>query len=240
MTSSSSEPAATVIADTRGGSTLHAGRLGGLGTQELRTGGWTRLGSSSVLGDAVTEHTLSGLAEQAQAAARAQGYATGWAEGRRAAEERAEQLSQQVAEQRRLEDQRREAEHRAAVDALAEAATRLQESLQAVCTRVESQAIDVAMTLTEQLVGHELAVAETPVLDAVRRALALVPGEPVTRIRVHPQQATDPALAELAGSAVVVGDPTLGLGDAMVETVDSVIDARISDALDRVREVLQP
>jgi flagellar biosynthesis/type III secretory pathway protein FliH len=38
----------------------------------------------------------------------------------------------------------------------------------------------------------------------------------------------------------VVGDPTLGLGDAMVETVDSVIDARISDALDRVREVLQP
>src|SRR3954463_5009172 len=201
MTSSSSEPAATVIADTGGGSTLHEGRLGGLGTRELRTGGWTRLGSSSVLGDAVTEHTLSGLAEQAQAAARAQGYATGWAQGRRAAEERAEQLSRQVADQRRLEDQRREAEHRAAVDALAEVATRLQESLQAVCTRVESHAIEVAMTLTEQLVGHELAVAETPVLDAVRRALALIPGEPVTRIRVHPQLAADRALAELAGSA---------------------------------------
>src|SRR3712207_5437512 len=84
-----------------------------LPTPELRTGSWTRLGSSSVLGDAVTEHTLSGLAEQAQAAARAQGYATGWAQGRRAAEARAEEESRQVAAERLLEDQRRADEHRA-------------------------------------------------------------------------------------------------------------------------------
>ena len=54
--------------------------------RELRSGSWTRLGSSTVLGDTVTEQTLAGLVEQAQGAARAQGYSRGWAEGRRAAE----------------------------------------------------------------------------------------------------------------------------------------------------------
>src|SRR3954462_4330673 len=132
MTSSSSEPAATGIAGTRGGSTPHAGRAGGGGTRELRTGGWTRLGSSSVLGDAVTEHTLSGLAEQAQAAARAQGYSTGWAEGRRAAEEGADEQRLALVAEHQADEARREAEHRAAVAALTRAAQQLTDALAVV------------------------------------------------------------------------------------------------------------
>ena len=54
----------------------------GLATPELRSGDWTRLGGATVLGDAVTERTLSSLAESTRAAARAQGYAEGWAQGR--------------------------------------------------------------------------------------------------------------------------------------------------------------
>ncbi|MCW2818177.1 MAG: hypothetical protein JWR42_964, partial [Marmoricola sp.] len=56
-----------------------------LRTPELRTGSWTRLGDASVLGDVVTEATLSTLAEQARAAGQSQGYAVGWASGRREA-----------------------------------------------------------------------------------------------------------------------------------------------------------
>src|SRR5215218_2071206 len=96
--------------------------------RELRSGSWTRLGSGTVLGDAVTEQTLAGLAEQAEAAARAQGYSRGWAEGRRAAEQQA--VEERAA--RRVEDQqaedRRAAEHRTALAGLAAAAARLDEA----------------------------------------------------------------------------------------------------------------
>ncbi len=212
--------------------------------RELRSGGWTRLGSSSVLGDAVTEHTLTGLAAQTRSAARAQGYAVGWAEGRRAAEERAREAETQAAERRRDEEARREAEHQAALDGLARSAHALRQALETTCAQVEGQAVDVAVTLAEELVGHELSIAEHPGLDAVRRALALLPGEPVVRIRVCPADAADlvtmAEIDEVAGGATVVADPTLRRGDALVETAEGVLDARISDAARRVREVLLP
>ena len=40
-----------------------------LATPELRTGVWTRFGGTSVLGDAITEETLSALAESTRNAA---------------------------------------------------------------------------------------------------------------------------------------------------------------------------
>ena len=206
--------------------------------RELRTGEWTRLGNGAVLGDPVTEHTLSTLVVETRAAARTQGYATGWAEGRRAAEEQARVAEAEAAERRRRDDEHREAEHRAAVQSLLRAAAALEESTAATCARVETHAVRLAAQLTEALVGHELSVAETPGLGAVRRALALVPGEPVTRIRVSPAEASTLELAELAGAAVVVPDASLARGDALVETATAVVDARVSTAVQRVLEVL--
>jgi flagellar assembly protein FliH len=206
--------------------------------RELRSGDWTRLGNGAVLGDAVTEHALSALAADAQAAARASGYATGWAEGRRAALELAQEEERAAAERQRIAEERREAEHAAAVQALVRATAALEDAVATTCARVETHAVRLAARLTEELVGHELAVAKAPGLGAVRRALALMPGEPVTRVRVSPAEAATPELAELAGGVVVVADPTLGRGDALVETDGSVVDARVSSALARVLEVL--
>ena len=244
MTSSSPEAPARVLGGTRSGAVGTAGDTAvlplALGRRELRTGAWTRLGDGAVLGDAVTEHTLSGLAEQTQSAARAQGYATGWAEGRRAADERAVDLEQRLIEHHQRAEERREAEHKSAVAGLVAAAAALETALTTVCDRVEAHTVDLAVALTEELLGHELAAAESPGLDAVRRALALAPGETVVRVRVNPKEAADPRIAALAGAAVVLGDPSLQRGDALVETVDGVIDARVSDAARRVREVLAP
>jgi flagellar assembly protein FliH len=208
--------------------------------RELRSGDWTRLGGSAVLGDAVTEHTLAGLAAEASAAARARGYATGWAEGRRAAAAELREATDALEARHRAEEQRREEEHRLAVGALTRAAAQLEDSIADVTARVESSAVGLAAAITEELVGHELAVAESPGLDAVRRALALVPGEPVTRIRVSTEDPITPGMTAVAGAAVVVADPSLRRGDAVVETAEAVVDARISGALDRVREVLLP
>jgi flagellar assembly protein FliH len=206
--------------------------------RELRTGEWTRLGTDSVLGDTVTENALKALALDTRAAARTQGYATGWAEGRRAAEEQARVAAEAAADQQRIDAGRRESEHEAAVQALLTAAAALEEATERTCTQVQTHAVRLAVQLTEALVGHELAVAKAPGLGAVRRALALVPGEPVTRIRVSPEEAAHPDLVALAGTAVVIADPTLGRGDALVETELAVVDARVSTALQRVQEVL--
>jgi len=211
-----------------------------LADRELRSGSWTRHGGTAVLGDAVTEHALSGLVERAGAAARAQGYATGWAEGRRAAQEEAQRTTAELLAHAEAEQARRDAEHRGAVDALARAAVRLEAAVAQVAARLEAHVTEVAVALTETLLGHELAVAESPGVDAVRRALALAPGEPVVRVRVCPEDAAASGLAAITAGAVVVADPALRRGDAVVETTESVLDATVSGAMARVREVLQP
>ena len=206
--------------------------------RELRSGSWTRLGSSTVLGDAVTEQTLAGLVEEAQGAARAQGYSRGWAEGRRAAEDQAVQERAAVVTRLQQAEDRREAEHRAAVSGLLAAATRLDEAVAATCQQVEAQALELAARLGETITAHELAVAQEPGLDAVRRGLALAQGEPLVRVRVRPED-RGPELAALSGAAAVVADPALARGDALLETVEGVVDARVSTAVARVQELLR-
>jgi flagellar assembly protein FliH len=204
---------------------------------ELRTGNWTRLGDSSVLGDAVTEQMLSGIAESARVAAQAQGYAVGWAEGRRAAEEQGRQ--ELAAQQAQFEsDQvRRESEHQAALALLRAASEQVRASAGEVCDAVERHAISLAVQVTETILDREL-VAE-PGADAVRRALALLPAEPLVRIHLNPEdiRSTDvDAITDLG--ATVVPDASLLRGDVVISAEDHIIDGRISTALDRVREVL--
>lgn len=211
-----------------------------LATPELRTGVWTRFGASNVLGDAITEETLSTLAESTRTAARSQGYAVGWADGQRAAREQA-RLEAQAAEQARLAaEEEREREHRAAVAALELAAARIHDAVDGMSARIEEQASTLAWDLTCELVGHELRSVTGP--DVVRRALKLAPTETIAKLYLHPDHVSDltPAdLAELADHGIsVANDPALAWGDALAETADHVIDLRVRTALDRVREVL--
>lgn len=208
----------------------------GLATPDLRAGAWTRLGGERVLGDAVTEQTLSSLAESTRAAARSQGYAVGWAQGRREATESARLVAEEADRRRTAEEARREAEHRAVVAALEAATAELHGVLAAACTRVEDRASELALELTRELVGHELAVSDAPGEHVVRRALTLLPDRGVARLRLHPDVAA--TVTGLPTTVTVVADPVLGLGDALVETDEHVVDLRIGSALDRLREVL--
>ncbi|MET3960930.1 flagellar assembly protein FliH [Marmoricola sp. OAE513] len=206
---------------------------------ELRTGEWTRLGSGAVLGDAITEATLTSLAESTRLAASAQGYSVGWAEGQRAARSAAADEAALTREAHDRAEARRSAEHAAAVAALEDAAAQLRAAVTEVCARVEDQASELAWELTRELVGHELA---GPGIDVVRRVLALDPTAPITRVRLHPDDlvaAGDAATALRDSGAVVVGDPSLQRGDALVEADEHVLDLRLDQALERVREVLR-
>jgi len=210
-----------------------------MGTPELRSGSWTRFGDRSVLGDAVTEQVLSGLAESTRTAARSQGYAVGWAEGRREAAVEAAAVATVAEEQRCLAEAHRATEHQAAVDALTRAAAALQHTLADVSSRVEDQALVLARELTEMLVKHELRLSPDLGEDVVRRALSVLPaGLPVT-LRLHPSVSGAAAVHELIAQGVrVVSDHALQPGDAVVEADDHVIDLCIDTALARLREVL--
>jgi flagellar assembly protein FliH len=93
----------------------------------------------------------------------------------------------------------------------------------------------------EDLLGRELALADSPVLDAVRRALTLVPTDAPAVIRVHPDDLSEiPAeeLAALPESIRVVGDPSVERAGAIAETGPRRIDAQLMAALERVQAVL--
>ena len=208
-----------------------------LATPDLRSGSWTRLGDERVLGDAVTEHSLAGLAESTRAAAQAQGYSVGWAEGRRAAAELAAEADRAAAEAHAATEARRDAEHAAALAALTRAAAALQQTAARLADELEDQAVRLACELTTELIGHEVRTCTG--VDVVRRALAVLPaGVPVT-LRVHPSVVSTPAAGELAAQGVsVVADPALDRADAVVESTEAVVDLRVGAALERVREAL--
>lgn len=210
----------------------------GVATPELRVGNWTRLGGSAVLGDAVTESMLDGLATKAQEAARAQGYAVGWAEGRRAAAEQAADREATRAAQHAAAEERREAEHRAAVDALGRAAEQVRGLLGDLAAAIEEQATDLAFALTTELLGAR--VASVTAADVVVRVLQVLPPVPVGRVRLHPAVVASGAVQDLADRGLeIVPDPSFGRADALVEAPDgSVTDLRVDEAMERVREVL--
>jgi flagellar assembly protein FliH len=233
MTSSSPEPR---LVREEAGARVATAFLGA----ELRSGNWTRLGRGSVLGDLTTEATLDGLAERSRKAARAQGYAQGWAEGRRAAEVRAQAAAEELAQRRAEGDRHRQAEHATTLRALEDAATQLRQSLSGACAAVESHVVEAALQIAEAVVGRELALAEDPAADALRRALRLLPPDTTAfTVRLNREDSAGLDSEVLAGhTATVVADPAVSRGEAVVETDTFVIDAGVDAALERVRAVL--
>jgi flagellar assembly protein FliH len=231
MTSSSTEPAVVRGLDPR----VQTHRI----DADLRTGAWTRLGGDSLLGDPVTESLLEGVAESARAAARAQGYAVGWAEGRRAGLEAAHTEATQAAHERAAEVARQDAAHTQAVQALQNAAAQLHGTTVQVCAAVEAQALDLALQLVEAVLQREVALASDPAMDAVRRALALVPAGATVTVRLHPADRAGIDATAFADHAVrLQEDATLSRGDAVAETDTTTVDATVAAAVARVREVL--
>ncbi|WP_183094881.1 FliH/SctL family protein [Nocardioides stalactiti] len=234
MSSSSERQRAVVLTAEQVGA---AGELAQLAAPELRTGQWTRLGDTSLLGDRVTEGVLGDVAERVRAAATAEGYAVGWAQGRRdAAVSAATEERERVAAHERAEE-RREAEHRAAVEALGRAADEVRAHLHRLADAVEGQATSLAWAITEEIMGREVLVADGA--DVVRRVLAVLPTTALARVRLHPDQVWAPAVRDLVERGLdVVADDSLGRADALVEWDGSVVDLRVAEAMGRVRTVL--
>jgi flagellar assembly protein FliH len=193
-------------------------------------------GPSFRLGDVYAEE-LERLREHA----RAEGFAAGHAEGMQAAA--AVVAETEAAAAARLADVQARWERRvaSAVAALGAAAARFDEAAVPVADDVRETIMGTVLTLVEDLLGRELALADSPVLDAVRRALALVPADAPAVVRVHPDDLAEipaEALAELPDSVRVVGDADIERAGAVAETGPRRIDAQLMAALERVQAVL--
>jgi flagellar assembly protein FliH len=128
-----------------------------------------------------------------------------------------------------------------ATAALGAAVARLDEATAPTADDVRETIIGSVLTLVEDLLGRELALADSPVLDAVRRALTLIPGDSPAVVRLHPDDLAEisaESLAELPESVRIVADLTVERAGAVAETGPRRIDAQLSTALERVQAVL--
>jgi flagellar assembly protein FliH len=193
-------------------------------------------GTSFRLGDVYAEEL-----ERLRAQAHAEGFAAGHAEGMRAAAAVVAETERAAAERLAEVQARWERRLASATAALGAAVTRLDEASVPVADDVREGVIGTVLTLVEDLLGRELALADSPVLDAVRRALTLVPADAPAVIRLHPDdlaEIAEESLAELPDTVRVVADPAVERTGAVAETGPCRIDAQLMTALERVQAVL--
>jgi flagellar assembly protein FliH len=193
-------------------------------------------GTGFRLGD-VYAAELTRLRQQAHA----EGYAAGHAEGMLAAAEVVAETERAAATRLAEAQARWDRRLASATAALAAAAAQLEASVAPVADDVRDSIVAAVLTLVEDLLGRELALADSPVLDAVRRALTLCPADAPIVLRLHPDDLAEVpagALAELPDSVRIVADARIERAGAVAETGPRRIDAQLGAALERVQAVL--
>ena len=123
--------------------------------------------------------------------------------------------------------------------ALTDAAARCMDDFVCRYDALAAAALELALGVAQEVLQRELAVAEQPGLDALRRALAPVRPDHAVVVRMNPADRAQLDPSALDGRTVtLVDDPSLARGEAVAETDDELVDATVSSALARVREVL--
>jgi flagellar assembly protein FliH len=187
------------------------------------------------------------LVDQARGDARAVGYAQGWSQGQReAAEMHATALAEARAAQQRYEQVRAQRLD-SAMQALQVAAAGLAGTVVQLTDQISDKILTAAVELATVLLGQELTDPRVAASAALTRVLAVAPdNEPVT-IWLSPQdfqtvdEAGPDALVASFGAATaaritVECDPALVVGDALARSAATGIDARLTDAIGRLRD----
>jgi flagellar assembly protein FliH len=181
------------------------------------------------------------LLAPARAAAQAAGYAAGWAHGARAARLVSDAEAHVAAANRERAEERRSAVVRRAIAAMDAAATALEQRSAPSAHEIEDLIVSSALSIAEALIGVSLQDDAVRGAAALKRALALAPaGEDVT-VALNPDDlaVVDGNTPEdLTRNITLVADATLAPGDATATCGATVIDARLSTGLARVRAVL--
>jgi flagellar assembly protein FliH len=194
-----------------------------------------------------TAGVASELVDQARVDARAVGYAQGWTQGLRdAAASQAAAVAAAHSERDRIV--RVNAEEIAhAVQAILRAADGVEQTAVALTDELSDKVLAAAVELATVLLGKELTDPLTRAAAALTRVLDLAPDNQPVTVWLSPadhETVTGPAGAELL-SALDAGavsrlsfelDPALAPGDAKARAAATSIDARLTSAIERLRE----
>ena len=105
---------------------------------------------------------------------------------------------------------------------------------------MEARITTIALQIAEAVVGREIAMSSAAGRDAIARALQLAPGRAAATARLNPQDVE--AVGDLSTltqrPVTVVADPSVESGGCVLDVGPCRIDAQITPALARVREVL--
>jgi flagellar assembly protein FliH len=186
---------------------------------------------------ALSPEIVDRLRSEAQSA----GFAAGWAEGRQAAEAAAREAREAFAAEAAALADATEEGARLVLGAVADAVSRFEQRAIPAVEDMQDQLVEAAFALAEAIVGRELATAAEPGRDAIARALALAPPGRGVLVRMNPADAASmPGTTAVEGrDVVVVADPALAPGDAIVECETSTIESRLGAAMERARQALQ-
>jgi flagellar assembly protein FliH len=127
-----------------------------------------------------------------------------------------------------------------AMRAMSAAATELAARQATDIAGVEDALAAAAVELAEAILGRELELAKTPGIDALARALALVPPAQAAVAHMNPADLCDldPGMLGAGRDLTLVADPGVEPGGCILAVGDSRIDAQLGPALDRVRAAL--
>jgi flagellar assembly protein FliH len=126
-------------------------------------------------------------------------------------------------------------------DALITAAASARSQRAAAVSQAEQEAVELAFELAEALLGREISLSPSLSIDAVKRAIGLVPQGEDLVVRLHPGDAIDPdeLQALVADASVkVVHDPAVEIGGCVVEAGPCRIDAQVGPAMERARALI--
>lgn len=195
--------------------------------------------STDAFAPAVYPRLRGADAEGERRLGRQRGYADGHAEGFRAAMAEAAATAAHVERERVDAQTVARLEVASAVSALDAAAEALRARAEEL-TRLDEQRISArAIELAETILGEALADRELSATTALRRALAAGGADPVAEVRMS----TDDVRTLQRNDAVpahvrVVADESLSAGESLAMLRQGFVDARIGQALDRARRVL--
>ncbi len=130
-----------------------------------------------------------------------------------------------------------------ATAALGRAVDRVEALEQTLSVEAIEQVIGLGLELTEALLQRELTASRDPGAEAIARTLAQLPRQEALSFRLNPQDLVrlgeiDSFLADRPHQ--LISDPTLASGDVVVDYASGTIDGRLSSALQRVRELMNP
>jgi flagellar assembly protein FliH len=182
--------------------------------------------------------------------ARTEGYAAGWAAGMRQAAEKAAaelELQREAAHTAaRLEREERRAARDRAEEALFAAGEALRAEREPGIGALADTVLELALELAGAVLDREVTLGDSPVREAVLRALRPLDGEKPVTVRINPAD-----LSALTGDALkgrhasadadlvsYLPDPTVQPGDAIARQGDTEVDAGLRASVSRALEAL--